>query len=291
MFGYITINKDELKLKDYNQYRAYYCGLCRELGKRHGALARLALTYDMTFLVILLTALYEPRTVRSVRRCGLHPARKQPELSNRFTKYAADMDILLSYYNLQDDWKDERRLPSLAMSQALKKASLHVEKQYPRQASAVRQYMVRLSKCERAQDKSLDAASGLTGELLRVIFAPRQDEWQEGLGRLGFYLGKFIYLCDAWEDLDRDKKTGNYNPLAFYKAEPDFQEKVKSILVMMAAECAREFERLPVIAEADILRNILYSGIWTRYMIKQKDGKQNDRSLPCSRSIRERLQR
>lgn len=279
MFGYITINKDELKIRDYNRYRAYYCGLCRELGKRHGALARLTLTYDMTFLVILLTGLYEPETMQTVRRCALHPSRKQQELSNRFTEYAADMDILLSYYNLQDDWKDERRLPSLAMSQALKKKCFDVEKQYSRQASAIKQYIGQLSKCERAQDKNLDAASGLTGKLLRVIFSPQQDEWEEDLGRLGFYLGKFIYLCDAWEDLDRDKKTGNYNPLVFYETEPDFHEKLKSILMMMAAECAKEFERLPIITDADILRNILYSGIWTRYIIKQKDGKQNDRSL------------
>ena len=76
MFGYITIHKDELKIKDYNRYHAYYCGLCRELSKRHGELSRLTLTYDMTFLVILLTGLYEPETIQAQFRCPLHPVKK-----------------------------------------------------------------------------------------------------------------------------------------------------------------------------------------------------------------------
>ncbi len=265
MFGYITIHKDELKIKDYNRYHAYYCGLCRELSKRHGELSRLTLTYDMTFLVILLTGLYEPETIQAQFRCPLHPVKKLPCLSNEYTQYAADMDVLLSYYNLKDDWTDEKKLSSLAMTKILKNSCNKIATEYPAQGAALTQYMQKLLTCEQNNIKDLDTAAGYTGEMLGKIFALKEDEWAEGLYKLGFYLGKFIYLCDAWEDLHKDKRNGNYNPLIYYESSPNFAEMVKDILTMMAAECAREFECLPVLEDADILRNILYSGIWARY--------------------------
>ncbi len=265
MFGYITIHKDELKIKDYNRYHAYYCGLCRELSKRHGELSRLTLTYDMTFLVILLTGLYEPVTTQAQFRCPLHPVKKLPCLSNEFTQYAADMDVLLSYYNLKDDWSDEKKLSSLAMTKVLKSSCKKIAAEYPTQGAALSQYMEKLLACEQEHIRDLDTAAGYTGEMLGKIFAVKDDEWANGLYKLGFYLGKFIYLCDAWEDLHKDKKSGNYNPLIYYEDTPNFAQMVKDILTMMAAECAREFECLPVLTDADILRNILYSGIWARY--------------------------
>lgn len=276
MFGYITINKDELKIKDYNTYRGYYCGLCRALEKRHGQLSRLTLTYDMTFLILLLTSLYESETRASQRGCLLHPGSKHLTLQNEFTEYAADMNILLSYYNLQDDWTDEKKLSSLAMAAALKKSCSEISVRYPAQAAAVKQYITRLAECEKAQLTELDTAAGYTGEMLGRIFACRDDEWAGSLHRFGFYLGKFIYLYDAFEDLEKDKKSGSYNPLLSYKTDADFNESIQSILTMMAAECAREFERLPILMNADILRNILYSGIWIRYeIINTKRREQN----------------
>lgn len=265
MFGYVTVHKDELKIKDYNTYRGYYCGLCRELGKCHGQLSRLTLTFDMTFLVLLLTSLYETEPESVLRRCPLHPTTKQLTLHNTFTEYAADMNILLTYYNLLDDWTDEKKISSLAMSKALKKSLKRITLQYPDKASAVKQYMSRLSECEQKQIHDLDTAAGYTGEMLGEIFAWRDDEWSADLRRMGFYLGKFIYLCDAREDIEKDKKTGNYNPLLFYCDQPDFETHIQDILTMMAAECAKEFERLPILMHADILRNILYAGIWSRY--------------------------
>ncbi len=265
MFGYVTVHKDELKIKDYNTYRGYYCGLCRELGKCHGQLSRLTLTFDMTFLVLLLTSLYETEPESVLRRCPLHPATKHLTLRNEFTEYAADMNILLTYYNLLDDWTDEKKISSLAMSKALKKSLRQITGRYPSKVSAVKQYMSRLSEFEQNQIHDLDTAAGYTGEMLGEIFAWRDDEWSASLRKIGFYLGKFIYLCDAREDIEKDKKTGNYNPLLFYCDQPDFETHIQDILTMMAAECAKEFEKLPILMHADILRNILYAGIWSRY--------------------------
>ncbi len=279
MFGYITINKEELKIKDYNTYHGYYCGLCRELGKHHGQFSRLTLTFDMTFLILLLTGLYEAEPEENKKHCPVHPGAKHLILTNEFTQYAADMNILLTCYNLQDDWTDERKLSSLTMSKLLQKSCRDISGRYPLKAQAVKQYMEKLAECESAHITCLDTAAGYTGEMLGEIFCCRNDEWSGSLRKIGFYLGKFIYLCDAWEDLEKDKKTGNYNPLLLQNTSGAAEEDIRSILTMMAAECAREFEKLPILINADILRNILYSGIWTRYEITNTKRREQSKKL------------
>jgi hypothetical protein len=117
--------------------------------------------------------------------------------------------------------------------------------------------------------------AGLTGEVLGELFAWRQDEWYDELKTLGFYLGKFIYLMDAYEDLDRDEKRGSYNPLRQLKKDhaDDFETIVKLMMTSMMSECAKSFERLPIIEHADILRNIIYSGVWSKYEYIQRKKK------------------
>ena len=91
MFGYIVMNKPEIKFKDFDLYRSFYCGLCRELKSKYGISGQISLTYDMTFVVILLSALHEPHTQKGSTRCIIHPVCKQPVRRNTVTEYAADM--------------------------------------------------------------------------------------------------------------------------------------------------------------------------------------------------------
>ena len=114
MFGYITTNTPELKIKDYLEYHSYYCGLCRSLGRNHGQGSRLTLSYDMAFTAMLLTALYEPKEQLYHKRCPLHPGRKLLMRENLYTEYAADMNLILTYYKLMDDWDDEGKLKARA---------------------------------------------------------------------------------------------------------------------------------------------------------------------------------
>ncbi len=107
--------------------------------------------------------------------------------------------------------------------------------------------------------------AGIFGEIMGEIFAVRKDEWEDSLRTLGVYLGKYIYLLDAYEDIEEDIKKNSYNPLKRRFENPDFDEEIKTILTMMMAGCCKEFEKLPVIENAEILRNILYSGVWYRY--------------------------
>lgn len=278
MFGYVTICKDELKVKEYNYYRSCYCGLCASLRHRHGIAASLTLTYDMTFLCILLSALYEEEFKLHDMRCPVHPVKKQPLRVNKMTNYAADMSILLSYHNMQDNWRDEKSIAGLAMAKALQKAYKEVAERYPRQTCAVELYMNQIAACEREQDTSLDRAAGYTGNLLRELFVFKKDMWQEHLGNMAFYLGKFIYLMDAYEDVEKDMETGNYNPwLPVWEAE-DFEVRAEAILNMMGEMAAREFEWLPILEHMEILRNILYSGIWTKYTaVRRKRSEQKEK--------------
>ena len=125
--------------------------------------------------------------------------------------------------------------------------------------------------------------AGLFGKIMAEIFAYKQDEWETSLRKLGFFLGKFIYLMDAFEDIDDDLANGCYNPLREVCGRADFNNYCKQILTMMIAECSREFEKLPILTHAEILRNILYSGVWSRYeAVCQKRTQKAEESMKTS---------
>ena len=278
MFGYVTINQDEIKIKDYKTYRAYYCGLCKRLGKQYGVRGKVLLTFDMTFLGLLLSSLYESQDELKLQRCVLHPSKKELIAENEMLDYAADMNVLLAYHNLMDDWFDDHNAAKLTLARMIHKKYKETAVRYPRQRRAIQRYMKRMHECEVRKEKNLDVAAGLTGTVLKELFIYKKDEWKEPLGQMGFYLGKFIYLMDAYEDVEKDKKAGNYNPLIPMMKDSDFTEKCKDMMMLMMAECSRAFETLPILENVDILRNILYSGVWVKYekVTKERAGNKND---------------
>ncbi len=274
MFGYILANQKSLSLPEQQTYRAYYCGLCHALHEKYGATGQITLNYDMTFVYLLLSSLYEAEEQDGLERCLIHPVKRHRHIETLFAAYAADMNILLSYYDLMDDWTDEKKLLSRAESELLKKHFTKLEKNYPRQADAARQYVQALHETESKSSTSgnkLDLAGGLTGTLMEEILLYRLDEWEKDLRSLGFFLGKFIYLMDAYEDIEKDLKKKRFNPFEEFYGRDDFEGFAKHVLTDTMAECAKAFERMPVLENAGILRNILYSGVWTRYeLVNQK---------------------
>lgn len=265
MLGVMMVRKDELKFREYDQYRGYYCGLCRAIGKRCSSVCRMALSFEMTFLAMLHTSLYEPETDCGKHRCLFHPMSKRLMLSNEAIDYAADLSAIISYYDLRDGWEDERRVDKLAASEALRRAAKRAGERLPRQKEAVERYVKRLHEIEQKNDQNLDAAANLTGEMLAELYVMREDVYAKDLRELGFYLGKFIYLCDSYEDIERDIKKKNYNPLITRYADEAFAENCEQMLSDMMARAAMAFERLPLLEDAEIMRNILYSGIWLRF--------------------------
>ena len=182
------------------------------------------------------------------------------------------MNVILAYHNLEDDWRDDRAYAKRAISQIIRKDYLKIVREYPRQAEALEKYMHRLIDLEQTKETNLDLVAGITGEMLGEIFAWKEDMWAEELKCLGFYMGKFIYIMDAYEDRKSDEKKAAFNPLIAMEQEneADFETLCKLILTSMMSECAKSFERLPVLLHADILRNVLYSGVWSRYEYIQK---------------------
>lgn len=265
MFGYVIINKGDMKFKEFDIYHAYYCGLCRKLKEKFGLTGQLTLSYDMTFVIMLLSGLYEPDTVTDSCKCVAHPFEKHMTISNEFTEYAADMNVLLSFYKCQDDWADDRKYMKRLYAGLLTKGYHAVERKYDSKVYCIERLMRQLVQKEKEGCSDIDEMSGLFGEIMAQIMVYKKDEWRDNLYRMGFYLGKFIYLCDAYEDVEKDMKNGSYNPFRQMYETPDFEEQCRGILVLMMSECSKEFERLPILDNIEILRNIIYSGVWYRY--------------------------
>ncbi|MCI5501622.1 MAG: DUF5685 family protein [Lachnospiraceae bacterium] len=265
MFGYIIPNYDELKVRELKEYRQYYCGLCRCLKERYGVKGQITLTYDMTFLGLLLTSLYEPEITVKSCRCVAHPAKRHEYIQSDYLYYAADMNILLMYYKCLDDWKDEHKVIKAGYAGLLKRAGSKVKEKYPDKAARIQDGLDKLSMAEKEKNSVLDEEAGYFGDICSSLFVFKKDEWSEDLSRIGYFIGKFIYLLDAYEDLEDDINEGRYNPYIVMCKEDGFDEKVRQILVMMMSEVGRAFERLPILENVQILKNIIYSGVWCRY--------------------------
>lgn len=265
MFGYVIVNKGDLKFREFDIYHSYYCGLCRSLKERYGFKGQLSLSYDMTFLVMLLTGLYEPEIREKRTKCVVHPFGKQLTRRNEFTDYGADMNVLFTCYKCRDDWEDEKKLLKLAYRKLMKSSIKGIGTRYGEKVKRIDGLMRRIAREEQSGTEDIDRMAGLFGEIMGEIFAVRSDEWEDNLRNLGSYLGKYIYILDAYEDIEDDLKSNRYNPLKDRYEHPDFDEEIRAILTMMMTECCREFEKLPILDNVEILRNILYSGIWYRY--------------------------
>lgn len=268
MFGYINVNREKLNPADCGMYQSYYCGLCQKLKEGFGRKGQMLLNYDMTFLIVLLTGLYELEDKEKEFVCAMHPSKKRTARWNEATDYAAAMNLLLCTKNFEDDWNDSHSYAKKALSQMFQKDYGRIAASYPRQGHAIHQYLKKLEQAEKGNERNVDAVAGLTGEMLGEIFAwKRDDVWAEELRCMGFYMGKFIYLMDAYEDIEKDRKNNCYNAfnLMHQETEQDFDTFARLLLTSMMAECAKSFERLPILLHAEICRNILYSGVWTKY--------------------------
>ena len=276
MFGYVTIYRKGLAKEDLDRYQAYYCGLCQALGRRYGMPGRLTLSYDMAFVVVLLSALYEPETHFCTGRCAPHPIRPRPRANNLFQDYAADMTVALAYYNFLDDWQDDHRRASLQQAQKLEGYLPAIHERWPRQYEVITEQLSALNLLEEAGSHDLDALCNAFGALLGSVFAFRQDAWSPVLDAMGRGLGGFIYLMDAYDDLEKDQKKGRFNALqalADSLSPAEYEEKCHELLTQQIGICAQQFSLLPILQdtpEGKLLYNTIYSGVWSKYALVRK---------------------
>jgi hypothetical protein len=221
----------------------------------------------MTFLAMLLSSLYEMEETQGSRRCLFHPVKPHPYVVTPATAYASDMNILLAYYQCLDDWKDEHSPVAGEKGRLLSKHLPRIKEANPRQYTAIADSLRRLGKMEKADELNPDLPANCFGELMGALLVWWRDEHTDALRHMGASLGRFIYLLDAVNDLKADIKPQRYNPLVA-QLETDFTP----MLTMIMAECTAEFERLPITRDRHLLQNVLYSGVWQRYRVREKKG-------------------
>lgn len=277
VFGNVIIDKMELKFKEYYSYKGYYCGLCKCLKTKFSNKSRMTLNYDMTFLILLLSSLYEPENKVYNERCIVHPSKKQTIIQNEITEYAASINIILSYYNLIDNWEDEKDYKSLALSKILKKEFNKSSSELIEKAEKIKKYLKDVSDLEKINVKDIDAVSNVFGHLMEEIILYKKDVWEETLRKIGFFLGKYIYLLDAYEDMEKDKKNKSYNPFNNIKSQ-NVDEYANSLLILNLSFLSEEIEKLPLLQDKGIIDNIIYSGIQGK-LNKQKKEIIDERSI------------
>ena len=273
MFGYVQANINTLNEDEKARYRQFYCGLCHTLGQRHSELSRFGLTYDMTFLAILLSSLYEPVEEKKDSRCIVHPVKKHSYIQNRYIDYAADMTVALVYFKCIDDWNDDKNIVSKSYSFLLSNVYKKVKINWPTQCEIIEKELKNLADIEKANNLSPDAAANCFGRLMEGLFVYQEDIWADYLRKLGFGLGRYIYLADATVDLEKDKNKCSYNPLInLAETTKDFTPLLQGLL----GEASQCFEMLPLVQDEGILKNIIYSGIWNKYNHKLGKGETNN---------------
>ena len=273
MFGYLIAASELMTQEQHDRYRACYCGLCRCLKERHGQISRLTLNYDMTFLVLLLGSLYEPQERSGEGVCAVHPIKPRCWWENQATEYAADMNVALTYLKCLDNWDDDSNPLALAEAGVLKGAYEATANAYPRQCGAMRSSMEQLHELEKSGTEDPDSAAETFGRLMGEVLVFREDRWSGELRAMGMALGRFIYVMDACMDLDGDTTFGRYNPFRRYYGLPDNEKRFRDILKMTLGECLLHFDRLPLVQDADILKNILCAGLWAQFDRKFSDKK------------------
>jgi hypothetical protein len=269
MFGYIVANADKLTPEEKKQYRSGYCGLCKALGKRQGTISRATLTYDMTFLVLFLSALYKSDAPVKTGRCFIHPWKEHEYWQNEITDYAADMNLLLAYYNFLDDWADDRKILSLCAAKLFEQRAKLITVRYPNQSSVIGECLHELFRIEKSGEPNPDIPANCFGKLMGEIFVFQEDEYADTLRIFGKSLGKFIYIMDACLDLKADIKKERYNPL-YTTSSANFID----ILNLLMADCTEKYQQLPIDRDRKLIDNILYSGVWTKYEIEKRKTKE-----------------
>lgn len=274
MFGYVTIDKMELKFKEYYSYKGYYCGLCRSLKNKYSNFSRLTLNYDVTFLILLLSSLYEPENKIYNSRCIVHPNKKQLIIQNDITEYAASINVILSYYNLKDNWDDEKDVKSLVIAKLLKREFKKASLELVIKSEKIKERLMNISLLEKQNTDDIDKVSNEFGHLMEEIILYKEDVWENILRKIGFFLGKYIYLLDAYEDMENDKKNNSYNPFNNLNIE-NIENYAKDILMLNLSFLSEEIEKLPLVQDKEIIENIIYSGILMKIKNKSTNEKEN----------------
>ncbi len=276
MFGYVRACKPELKIKEYEIYKAVYCSLCKKLGKSYGILSRFTLSYDFTFLALLNMSMTDGCDDFEQKRCTFNPLKKCNYCKNLD---AIDMPaaaaMIMLYYKILDNIADERgfeRIGYWCLKPIFSSAHKKAAKKYPKIEAAVAEYIAAQNALEAANCTSIDEAAHPTAVVMEKILAlcSKTQMQKRVLNRMGYCLGRYIYLLDAAVDLKEDIKTGSYNVLKNIGPN-EIKERIKSQLYFCSNEAAKAFELLDIKKYKTILGNIIYLGLEETFLKELND--------------------
>ena len=275
MFGYVRVFLPVLKVKENELYNGIYCSLCKRLGKRYGWMSRMTLSYDFTFLAVLKAALADESCQFEKCRCPAHPFKKKTCCRNNDSvSFAADAAVITVYYKCLDSIRDDgwwSSLPSRLLLPFARRAKKRAAVKHPELDAVLAREMQKQAELERDAVCSIDAAAEPTATMLSAILMTGEadDKQRRILERLGYCLGRWVYLIDAIDDLEDDLKRGNYNPyvLTRHLSADDMADiqatREYALLTLNAclAECAAAYDLLSVKRFDGILRNVLSCGM------------------------------
>lgn len=275
LFGYLRIFKPHLRICEYDTYKSIYCALCKELGKSYGLVSRFTLSYDFTFLALLELAVNDKGITFKKERCIAHPLKKTPCANcSGGISFTASAAIMTVYHKLKDDKADKGLKRKIIASLLLlfykkpyKKASL----MHPELSKAIETEMKNQSTLEKEQCKSLDKAGEPTANIMKAIAGGISEDKNKKrlLERMGYLLGRYVYFCDAIEDLQDDYKSKNYNALLLQNEITELNEAEKKKLIeitedtvyLTLGELANTYVLLSIEKYKPILDNIIYLGL------------------------------
>lgn len=271
MFGYVQVYKPELRIKEFEFYKAVYCSLCRDLGKKYGLVSRFSLSYDFTFLALLQLSLDDGNVNTCRKRCVCNPLKKCNYLcgGEMGDMPSAAAEIML-YCKLKDNISDEGFFKAnfyRVLKLFSKKGYGRAIKQYPEIAEIFEKYIKSQNEIEKQNIQNIDMAADPTAQMLSSLFALCSPNGEDrALKRLGYCMGRWIYILDAAADLQQDIKKGRYNPLTDEAQKQDnikdfLRQKVEGSLNMCINESKAAFELLDVMRFKNILGNIVYIGL------------------------------
>lgn len=275
MFGYVRTVNAELKVKEYELYRATYCGLCRSMGKCTGNCSRMTLNYDFVFLALVRYAITPCKVSFKARRCIAHPIKKRDSMErNEILDYCSAASAILNYQKVLDDIHDERGAKKLKASLLRPFVAHSRKKALKRDASlkdldsTIEKKLAELNAIEKSECVGVDTPAACFGEILGEIMAHGYEGGDRRIAfELGKHIGAWIYVADALDDMRDDKKKHRYNPLLkLYGGRIPNKDELDLIYdatknKLFSAESAFNLIDIDDSAIKNILQNILYLGI------------------------------
>lgn len=271
MLGYVKVNKGELKVKEFELYKGLYCSLCKTLGREYGQPMRMILSYDVTFLVVVLLCVQNLRPALKKGVCPFNPLKKCNYCTNcneQFS-YGAAVSVMLLYFKIKDDIADSsffRRILMYILLPYVKRKFKKASGKYPSLALDISVLMMEQENVEKENTSDVDKAADASAQSLGKIFSWFSPE-DKNLYSFGYSVGRWVYLMDAADDIEKDLKNNSYNVfINRFKIEKtedysqEIREQIKEILNGSIAPATEYLDNIQMNFLIDIVNNVLYYG-------------------------------